>query len=519
MLPDMPAITAPNLALPAAWRVSLVWLGAVWLGLIGLFWGDWRAMAHQWWDSSTYSHILFVPVILGWLVAQRLPGLFGLQPRIWGGGLWLMGGALLLWALGALAGFAQVTQIAAVAMLAASVPLLLGLQASAGLAFPLFYMGFLVPFGDEIVPLLQMITAKITIALVHLSGVEARIDGVFIDTPAGLFEVAEACSGIKFLIAMLAFGALAAHVCFLSWKRRAAFMALCVVGPVLANGVRAWGTIYLGQIFGREVAGGIDHLIYGWFFFAAVIAAILATGWRWFDRPAGAPMLDLAAIGQMGWIARLQPPAAPDLAPAKALGALGLLLAVALGWVAAADRMAAPMPAQIALPQVAGWARAPYAPRQPWQPLASGAAHRLLGRYVDGQGHQVDVFFALYDAQGPGKKAGGYGQGALPLNSQWAWKAPGPAIPLAKTDLLLAGGPTERLVATYYKTGDLVTGSNLALKLANIADRLLLRRRATMLLLVSSEDRAPQASIAAFLDAAGAVGPWMDGMAQEGEAR
>jgi len=43
---------------------------------------------------------------------------------------------------------------------------------------------------------------------------------VFIDTPAGLFEVAEACSGVKFLIAMTAFGVLASNVCFVGWKRR-----------------------------------------------------------------------------------------------------------------------------------------------------------------------------------------------------------------------------------------------------------------------------------------------------------
>jgi exosortase len=147
-----------------------------------------------------------------------------------------------------LAGVAQVTQIAAVAMLIAAVPLMLGERAALGLLFPLAYMGFLVPFGDEAIPMLQTVTAKITIALVHISGIKAQIDGVFIATPAGLFEVAEACSGVKFLVAMIAFGALAAHVCFVSWARRAGFMALCIVAPILANGVRAWGTVYLAQI-------------------------------------------------------------------------------------------------------------------------------------------------------------------------------------------------------------------------------------------------------------------------------
>ena len=74
----------------------------------------------RWWDSSTYTHILFVPAILVWLVAQRLPDLLRLRPQGWAPALWLMGGAVLLWALGSLAGFAQVTQIAVVAMLVGS---------------------------------------------------------------------------------------------------------------------------------------------------------------------------------------------------------------------------------------------------------------------------------------------------------------------------------------------------------------------------------------------------------------
>jgi len=489
-------------ALSPAWRGGLIRLGVVWAALIVLFRADWRAMAHQWWDSSTYNHILLVPVIVGWLVAQRLPDLFRVPVRIWGWGLAPMGAAVLVWALGALAGFAQVTQIGAVGMLMAAVPLVLGLRVGRGLLFPLAYLGFLVPFGDELIPLLQMITARITVALVHVSGVRAQIDGVFITTPVGLFEVAEACSGVKFLVAMIAFGTLAAHVCFVDARRRAGFMALCVVAPVLANGVRAWATVYLAQIYGRAAAGGIDHIIYGWFFFAAVIAAVIAAGWRWFDRPAGAPMIDVERI--------MAGPEGRAMTAPKALGALAAMVVLALGWVAAADRLTAPMPARIDLPQVAGWHRVDYAPRQGWMPRARGADHRLLGRYADGQGHGVDVFYALYAAQGPGRKAGGFGEGALPEGSGWAWAAPGPDVPDARTDRLLAGGPTERLAETTYKTGGLVTGSNLALKLANIEDRLLLRRRATMMLILSAEEGGAAESITAFRASTGPIGPWMD---------
>jgi exosortase/archaeosortase family protein len=143
------------------------------------------------------------------------------------------------------------------------------------------------------------------VALTHLSGVQASIHDVLIDTPVGRFEVAEACSGVKFLIAMIALGTLVAHLGFRSAKRRAVFMAACVIVPILANGVRAWGTIYIAQFRGVAFAAGFDHIVYGWIFFAIVMAGILGVSWRWFDRAADDKLVDVPAIEASPVLARL----------------------------------------------------------------------------------------------------------------------------------------------------------------------------------------------------------------------
>jgi exosortase/archaeosortase family protein len=92
---------------------------------------------------------------------------------------------------------------------------------------------------------------------------------------------------VKFLVAMVALGALIANVCFRSWRRRALFLFACIAVPVLANGVRAWGTIYVAEGTSVEFASGMDHVIYGGFFFAIVMAAIIGVAWRFFDRRIG----------------------------------------------------------------------------------------------------------------------------------------------------------------------------------------------------------------------------------------
>ena len=281
---------------PPAWRAPLVQLALAWAGLMLLTAGTWVEMARQWWNASTYNHILLIPPILAWLVRLRWPELARLHPQAWWPGFAWFTGGLLAWALGTATDVNLVGELGAVMLLQGAVAVLLGPRIVAGLLFPLAYMLFLVPFGDEIVPPLQTITAHIAVALTQASGVPAALSGFFIDTPVGRFEVAEACSGVKFLIAMIALGTLVAHLCFRSGRRRTVFMAACVIIPVLANGVRAWGTIYVAQSRGMAFAAGFDHIVYGWIFFALVMAVVLGIASRFYDRPANDRLVDAKAL-------------------------------------------------------------------------------------------------------------------------------------------------------------------------------------------------------------------------------
>ena len=82
--------------------------------------------------------------------------------------------------------------------------------------------------------------------------------------------------------------------------------------------------------------------------------------------------------------------------------------------------------------------------------------------------------------------------------------------------MIQAPGPVHRLAVTWLRTDGLLTGSNTRLKLANMRDRLLLRARPTMTLILSAEagkGPPPDAAIRAFLAATGPVDVWMDRMA------
>lgn len=500
-------------SIPAIWRRPLVGVALVWAGLIGLTLRDWATMVDKWWNISTYSHVLFVPPIIAWLVWCRREQLAQLTPAPWWPGMVAMIGAMFGWLLGTIAGVNTASQLAAVMLLPTSIMTLLGPRVTVAMLFPLGFMVFLIPFGDELVPALQMITAKLVIELTRLSGIPAAIEGVFIDTPAGLFEVAEACSGIKFLVAMIALGALVAHTGFRSWKRRIAFLAVAVALPILANGVRAWGTIYIAQGQGIEFAAGFDHIFYGWIFFALVVVILLAAAWPWFDRSPDQLGPEIAALEQSPMLTALSRQTMPAGRAVAGIFGLGVIFSL---WAALASSAEARLPDRIALPAVPGWELVDYAPTAPWEPRAAGAQHRLLGRYRSGAGQEVDVFIALYSAQGDGREASASGEGALTPDTPWRWLEPGASHAGVQADYLIAFGHLRRLAETSYRTGELTTGSKVRLKLATMQNRLLVRDHPTIMAILSAEQTegldAAQA-IAAFRADLGNEGEWMDRIA------
>lgn len=332
MRPDPATLPAPRVPviarIPAAWHSPLLALAAAALALLMVTAQDWAEMLTQWWTIDTYGHLLLVPFIIGWLVLLKAGELAQITPRPFLPGLALVAAALALWGAGRVLDINLLAHAGAVGALQGAVVAVLGLRASLLLALPLAFGVFLVPFGDEIIAPLQFITADIAIALTHWSGVPASVDGIYINTPAGLFIVAEACSGVKFLIAMVTLGVLVAFTRFTTWHRRTLFMAACVVVPILANGVRAWGTIYVAQFAGVEFAAGFDHIVYGWIFFAIIVAAMLGAAWRLFEREPEDHGWSAADLAGWGTLNRLETRSLAPLAIAWAIAGLAAIAAL-----------------------------------------------------------------------------------------------------------------------------------------------------------------------------------------------
>ncbi len=306
--------------LPVAWRSALPGLALGLLAVVYLYFATGAAMVEIWNRSETFAHAYLVPVISLWLVWRRRADLALLTPRpapIWLLALLPIG---LVWLLGDLAAVNAATQFAFTAMLALMVPLLLGNQVAARIAFPLGFLFFAVPFGDFLTPALMQYTADFTVSALRASGIPVYREGLQFVIPTGSWSVVQACSGIRYLMASVMVGTLFAYLNYRSYTKRWVFVGVSIVTPLVANWLRAYMIVMLGHLSGNKLAAGVDHLIYGWVFFGIIMLVMFLVGARWADPDeapralggavAPAPSLRYLLLAQLAALVVIAAPAA-----------------------------------------------------------------------------------------------------------------------------------------------------------------------------------------------------------------
>lgn len=344
----MTVTTIPAAVLPRALKSTAMalTLGLAALGL--LFWEEVGAAVRVWIDSTAYNHCFLVLPIVAYLIWERRASLVGVPirpvPAVALAALPLTAAWLIAERLGIMEG-RQLVLMALVELLLLGI---LGWRMFGRLAAPFLYLFFLVPFGAFLVPWLQNFTAKFIDFGLGLTSLPYFIDNYVIEIPEGTFYVAEACAGLRFLIASVAFGVLYAVLIYRSWTRRAIFVAVSIAVPIVANGLRALGIVWLGHVLGSAQAAAADHVVYGWVFFSVVILLLVALGLP-FRQDLG--VASQPATRQRPVAPSLAPPLGPSLGAAALVTSFAVLGPLAAGWL---DRAAASEPVRTAPIRLAG---------------------------------------------------------------------------------------------------------------------------------------------------------------------
>lgn len=397
--------------LSSQWAKVLVHLLIAWAALLCLYYPTAFSLVQAWAGSDTYGHGFLIFPMSVYLVWRERHRLATLVPRENPCALLLLGGSAGVWLLGRMTSVIVVQQLAWVTMVAGMVWALAGTKVTKVLLFPLAFLFFAVPVGADLVPPLQDFTAFFAVNALQLSGIPVFWEGRYFMTPSGSWHVAEACAGVRHLIASATLGVFFAGIAYRSWTRRVVFVLAAVLVPILANGIRAYSIALFGYLVDHDLAAGVDHLLAGWAFFTVVMFLLFWVGLSM--REPGPPLfedkLSLSSTGEMDlsarreWFGRNTQRRSFFRMAMTAGGGVGLVALAPLLVMA----LPSPLPTALgsspfSLAVSSPWhAQSDYAGN--WTPHFGGADIVLNRTYTDGA-REVHLFLAVYAQQQQGRE-------------------------------------------------------------------------------------------------------------------
>lgn len=179
-----------------------------------------------------------------------------------------------------------------------------GKQVARVLAFPIALFLFMIPLGaiEQTTFRLQFLSTAIVTALGKLFGMGIHSIGTSIYPNVGDwgFDIAEGCSGIRSLIAMVMITAVYVHIFESKIWKKLTILAFSVLFAIIGNAGRLFTIIVVAKLGFPKFAGGVYHDWSDWVFFP--IALLTMVGFasllnlKWADRPATKEVKDKEVV-------------------------------------------------------------------------------------------------------------------------------------------------------------------------------------------------------------------------------
>lgn len=242
-----------------------------------------EAMVRHWRMVPDYSHgFLIVPLALYFAYEKKyILAAAPVEGNWWGLAFMLVGSATL--AAGQLGGLLTPLRASYVITLMGIVLLFLGRDVFRILLFPMGFLFLMVPLPQSVVNVaafpLQLIAAQWAVKGLHLLGIPVLLEGNIIHLAHSDLFVAEACSGLRSLMALLTLGVVFAHF-FRPGKpvQQVILIASTIPIAVAVNSLRVALTGVLAHSFGEEAATGFIHEFQGMITFSVAFMVLLAEG-------------------------------------------------------------------------------------------------------------------------------------------------------------------------------------------------------------------------------------------------
>jgi exosortase A len=263
-------------------RVALLKLAILTACLAILYFRVAQGLVEDWLNLPDFSHGFLIPIVSLYFVYERRKQLSALIPSSNGAGLGLIIIGIFLLLLGNLATEYFTMRFSILVVLAGVILFLLGKEFFKTLLFPIAFLVFMIPIPsilmDRITFPMQIFASKAAAWSLYFFGIPILREGNVIILANTSLEVAEACSGIRSLISLLALAVVFAYLSQkVAWKR--IFLVLSTFPiAIIANAARVSGTGILAHYYGDQVAQGFFHGFSGWILFVVAFVCLFIFG-------------------------------------------------------------------------------------------------------------------------------------------------------------------------------------------------------------------------------------------------
>jgi exosortase len=122
---------------------------------------------------------------------------------------------------------------------------------------------------------LQLMASSLGETSLAAAGVPVLREGNLIVLPNLTLEVAEACSGIRSLVALFALAVVYGHTAESDWRIQALLLVFTIPIAIAVNGLRVAATGLAANQYGAAAAEGLIHSTSGWAMFLVAGAAMV----------------------------------------------------------------------------------------------------------------------------------------------------------------------------------------------------------------------------------------------------
>lgn len=239
-------------------------------------------LVDDWINLPDFSHGFLIPVVSLYILYDRRHKLAQVQAKgAWSGLAWICIGLGVL-VLGRLSLEYFTTRVSFLIVIAGSVLLLLGKDYLKLTLFPIAYLIFMIPIPsflmDKLTFPLQLIASSLSASVLNIVGIPVLREGNILELANTSLEVAEACSGIRSMLSLLALAVIFAYFNQKTFGKRAILVLSGIPIAIVANTVRVTGTGVLAYLFGDGAAQGFFHDFSGWAMYIVAFGCLLGLG-------------------------------------------------------------------------------------------------------------------------------------------------------------------------------------------------------------------------------------------------